>query len=94
MTRRRTLHTRTTACASVARGLREFGYPSCTTKMIEECLAAWLAGKREGDLPHHVIGMFASRQFDEIEQANPGYLAELRDAVGDRVAVPQVKTVA
>lgn len=71
--------TKTDACATVAKDLREFGYPDCSTQMIREVLDAWLEGKREEDLPHNIIGRFAGRQFDDIEEAVPGHLANLRD---------------
>jgi hypothetical protein len=67
------------ACAKVAKSLREFGYPDCTADMIRECLDAWLTGKRDLELPHGIIGAFASRQFDEVEEARPGSLALLND---------------
>lgn len=65
------------ACETVAKDLREFGYPECTAKMIGECLDAWLAGKRDLELPHGIIGAFASRQFDDVERVSPGTLAKL-----------------
>jgi hypothetical protein len=70
--------TKKTACATVAASLREFGYRDATTEMITECLDAWLTGKRDMDLPHGIIGAFASRQFDEVEEAAPGRLALLK----------------
>jgi hypothetical protein len=69
--------TKSSACAKVAKSLREFGYPDATSTMIEECLDAWLTGKRDLELPHGIIGAFASRQFDEVEEARPGALAQL-----------------
>lgn len=71
--------TKTHACKTVAKSLREFGYPDVTPAMIYECLDAWLAGKRDMELPHGIIGAFASRQFDEVEEASPGTLSKLRD---------------
>jgi len=71
--------TKNGACQKVAKSLREFGYPDCTSDMIRDCLDAWLVGKRDLDLPHGVIGAFASRQFDEVENASPGVLASLKD---------------
>jgi hypothetical protein len=71
--------TKTEACSKVAKSLREFGYPGCTTEMIKTCLDAWLAGKRDLELPHGIIGAFASRQFDEVEDARPGTLKLLKD---------------
>lgn len=69
--------TKNQACQKVAKSLREFGYPDVTAAMIEECLDAWLTGKRDLELPHGVIGAFASRQFDEVEEAAPGALKAL-----------------
>lgn len=71
--------TKSDACAKVAKSLREFGYPSVTTAMIVECLDAWIDGKRDLELPHGVVGAFASRQFDEVEETKPGVLASLKD---------------
>lgn len=73
------LMTRTSVCTTVAKSLREFGYPDCTPAMIFDCLKAWLEGKRDLELPHGVIGAFASRQFDEAEEAKPGLLSSLKD---------------
>lgn len=58
-------------CFEIARGLREFGYPDCTTDMIEEAWDAYAEGKRGQELPHDVIGMFAERSFDEIAETRP-----------------------
>ena len=71
--------TKNQACGKVAKSLREFGYPDCTTAMIADCLDAWLGGKRDLELPHGIIGAFASRQFDEVEDTSPGTLALLKD---------------
>lgn len=71
--------TKTQACGKVAKSLREFGYPDATTTMIAECLDAWLTGKRDLELPHGIIGAFASRQFDEVEESSPGTLKLLKD---------------
>jgi hypothetical protein len=70
--------TKAKACESVASSLREFGYPGAAGPMIEECLDAWLTGKRDMELPHNIIGAFASRQFDEVEEAYPGVLKSLK----------------
>lgn len=78
--RHRGYSTRTDVCKPVAAALREFGYPSVTHDQIKEVLDAWLTGKREGDLPHGVIGMMAGRRFDEVEEAKPGSLAILENA--------------
>ena len=78
MARTKTQHTKVSACATVARDLREFGYSDATGPMVEEILTAWLGGKRDNELPHGIIGMFAGRQFDEIEDTAPGHLASLQ----------------
>lgn len=70
-------YTRDDAAASVARSLREFGYPDATAEKLREVLDAWLDGKRGADLPHGILGMFAERQFEEAEQSRPGTLAAL-----------------
>jgi hypothetical protein len=67
-------YTKDSVCASVAKSLREFGYPDVTAEMIAGCLDAWLADPN-GVMPHGIIGMFAKRQFDEVEEARPGALA-------------------
>jgi hypothetical protein len=77
MARKLVTHTRATACETVARDLRAFGYPDVTGKMVGVILEDWLAGKRDAELPYSIIGMFAGRQFDEIERAAPGFLAKL-----------------
>lgn len=69
--------TRQFVCDSVARGLREFGYPDVTSEMIGECLTAFNSGKRDLEMPHGIVGAFASRQFDEVEAVTPGVLANL-----------------
>lgn len=78
MAKTKTNHTKTTACATVAHDLREFGYPDASGAMVEEILTAWLGGKRDSELPHGIVGMFAGRQFDEIEATAPGHLASLQ----------------
>jgi len=79
MSRKRTPHTKETACRTVAKGLQDWGYPETTTAMVREILDAWLAGKRGDDLPHGVIGAFAESQFNEIESERPGALAAMED---------------
>lgn len=63
----------------MVRGLKEFGYPNVTAEQLKEALEAWLAGKRGHDLPHGVIGYVAGRNFDELEEAQPGALARLAE---------------
>ncbi len=50
---------------AVARNLREFGYPDVTGQMVREIYDEWLKGKRWPELPHHIVGAFAERQFEE-----------------------------
>lgn len=80
MARRSKYRTRSDVARPVAKSLREFGYPDCSTEMVKDVLDAWLSGKREHDLPHGVIGMMAGRQFEEVEEASPGMLAALDNA--------------
>jgi hypothetical protein len=54
---------------SVSSGLIEFGYPDAKPPMITAILDAYLAGKRGSDLPHGVVGRFAERQFEQLEEA-------------------------
>ena len=71
--------TRLDASNTVANSLREFGYPDVTGAMVKEVLDAWLAGKRDDQLPHDIVGMLAGRQFDEIEDVKPGSLAAMAE---------------
>lgn len=69
--------TRKEACRSVARSLSEFGYREISVEMIDEVLTAWLAGKRDAELPHGIIGRMAAAQFDDVEAEAPGRLRSL-----------------
>lgn len=69
---------RVKACETVAKSLREFGYPDVTGDMIAEVMHAWVDGKRGEELPHGIIGRFAESQFDEIEDNFPGTIARLK----------------
>lgn len=69
--------TRKQACEKVAKSLRDFGYPDVTTAMIDEILTAWLKGDADEALPHGIIGMMASAQFEDVEREAPGILATL-----------------
>jgi hypothetical protein len=51
-----------TIYAMIARNLREFGYPDVSASMIREVHDAIRAGS---ELPHGIIGMFASNQLVE-----------------------------
>ena len=42
---------------SIAKGLREFGYPDVTPAMVQEVIDAYKAGKRDDKLPHGVLGL-------------------------------------
>lgn len=64
--------------ASIAKSLVDFGYPDVTPKMIGDIYAAYRKGKREHELPHGVIGMFAGSQIKEafengmeVDEAKP-----------------------
>lgn len=76
--KRRTM-SKMVACESVAKGLRDFGYPDVTADTVKPILDAWLGGKRDFDLPSGVIGLIAGRQFDDVESANPGALSALTE---------------
>jgi hypothetical protein len=54
------------AMESVAKSLREFGYPDATAEKMRAIYDAWEAGKRFPDLPHGILGGFAESQFDEV----------------------------
>lgn len=54
------------AMGSVAKSLREFGYPDVTAKMVREIYDAYESGKRFPDLPHGVVGGFAESQFNDV----------------------------
>jgi hypothetical protein len=71
--------TKASACETVAKDLRAWGYPDVTGAMIREVLDAWLDGKRDQALPHGIVGMFASRQFDDADRVRPGTLKALPD---------------
>ncbi len=50
---------------AISKSLREFGYPDVNMEMIEEIHRAMQHGRREHDLPHGSIGMFAQSQILE-----------------------------
>lgn len=54
------------ACESVAKSLREFGYPDATASMVWDCWVAMTEhGKSDEDMPHGIVGRFAYSQLDE-----------------------------
>ena len=57
--------TKQTAFESVARSLREFGYPDVTAQMVEDTWNAMKEGKKDADLPHGIVGRFAESQLSE-----------------------------
>lgn len=61
----------------IVAALIDFGYPDVTGDQVTEVLDAYIAGKRGGELPHGIIGIWAGRTFDELEEASPGALARL-----------------
>ena len=69
---------RSEICAPIAASLRDFGYPDVTTEMVMEIMTAWLKDQ-DGEMPHGIIGMMASRQFEELEEAKPGILKGLEE---------------
>jgi hypothetical protein len=65
-------------CKSIAKGLREYGYPDTSPAMINEILVEYRTGKRDLELPHGVIGAFASSQLDELyDQAEEAKEAQI-----------------
>lgn len=48
--------------ASIAKDLREFGYPDVTPQIVKECVDAWHAKE---PAPHGVIGVIVYRGLDE-----------------------------
>ena len=59
---------------SISAGLIEFGYPDASPELIREIYDAYKLGKRFPDLPHGVLGGFAERQLDELQEALGGPL--------------------
>ena len=57
------------ACAKVAAGLREFGYPDVTAAMVRECAEAVLRGDEK--IPHGVIGIFVKKGMDDAAKGGP-----------------------
>ena len=53
------------AYESVAKSLREFGYPDATAQMVRDTHDAIKAGKAE--MPHGIVGRFAESQLREAE---------------------------
>jgi hypothetical protein len=68
MAKPRKTYTLDDAMGSVAKSLREFGYPDATAEKMREVFDAWEAGKVFPDLPHGILGAFASSQFDEVSE--------------------------
>lgn len=56
-----------TVYETVARSLREFGYPDCAAQMIRDTHEAMKRG--DETMPHGIIGMFAQRQLEEAGEA-------------------------
>lgn len=50
---------------AVAKSLVEFGYPDCTSKMVQDVHEAIRAGKPENKMPHGIVGAFAYSQVNE-----------------------------
>lgn len=53
------------AYQTIAKMLREFGYPDVTSEMIEDTHKAM---SKSEPLPHGVIGMFAEKYLKELEE--------------------------
>ena len=59
-------YTKQDGFASVAKSLRDFGYPDCTSQMIADTYEAMKRG--DDKMPHGIIGMFAERQLAEVRE--------------------------
>ena len=53
-------------CNSVAKSLREYGYPDTSAAMIADVFEAMKAGKQDAELPHGIIGRFAESQLRDV----------------------------
>ena len=60
-------YTLQTAYETVARSLREFGYPDASADMVKATHNAMKAGNAE--MPHGIVGMFAQSQLQEAGTA-------------------------
>lgn len=60
-------YTKADGFESVARSLREFGYPDATAAMVKDIYAAMKRGDRT--MPHGIVGMFAESQIKEVGKA-------------------------
>ena len=56
---------------TIAKDLRQFGYPDTTTEMIEETFNAMVEGKSGSDLPHGIISMFAENKLRDVAEHFP-----------------------
>ena len=53
---------------AIAKDLNEFGYPDVTWGMIKTIHESYKQGKRESELPHGVIGMFAQSHIEDATE--------------------------
>ena len=60
-------YTLQTAYETVARSLREFGYPDASADMVKATHDAMKAGNPK--MPHGIVGMFAQSQLQEAGTA-------------------------
>jgi len=60
------------AYESIAKSLRDFGYPDVTSSMVKDTHAAMIKGE---PIPHDIVGAFAESQLKEA--------LEMADLVGD-----------
>jgi len=61
--------TRKEVAEAISRRLVEFGYPDCSPEKVDEILSAYINGKRDGDLPHGILGRFTEAQLEDLQKA-------------------------
>lgn len=61
-------YTKARAFETVAKSLREFGYPDASAAMVKDCWEAMQSGKGDEDMPHGIVGRFAFNQLDEARE--------------------------
>ncbi|MBN7755450.1 hypothetical protein JYP46_01320 [Nitratireductor aquimarinus] len=63
--------TKAKICNAISRSLIEYGYPDASPEVISEVYDAFRDGVRFPDLPHDVIGGFAEKQLQELQDIRP-----------------------
>lgn len=55
-------------CNGIGKSLREFGYPDASDDKMAEIYDAYKSGSRGEDLPHGILGRFAEKQLEEVQE--------------------------